>query len=69
MSEMVRLWIERLYKDAIENAKEDIRNEHLWELGYSGQEPFNPHTENIKMLKEYIDILTYKLNELDKEQL
>lgn len=68
MNETVRLWIEHLYKDAIEDTKETIRNEHLWELGYNGEEPINPHTENIEMLKEYIDVLTYKLNELDKEQ-
>lgn len=29
-----------------------IKNEHLWELGYDGEDP-NPHTQNIENLKEY----------------
>ena len=64
MHETVRIWLEELYTKEIEEAKEIIKNEHLWELGYDGAEPINPHTENIEVLKEYIEVLESKLEEL-----
>lgn len=63
MDEMVKFWFEELYKKEIEEIKGTISNEHLWELGYNGEEP-NPHTENIERLKEYIEALNEKLEEL-----
>ena len=65
MNETVRFWLEDLYTKEIEEVKEVIKNEHLWELGYDGEE-HNPHTENIEVLKEYIEVLESKLKELDK---
>lgn len=64
MNGTVRFWIENLYKDAIEEARGTIKNEHLWEFGYDGEEP-NPHTENIEVLTEYLEILENKLAELN----
>ena len=64
MNETVRIWLEELYTKEIEEAKETIKNEHIWELGYNGEEPLNPHTENIEVLKEYIEVLESKLEEL-----
>ena len=63
MDEMVKFWFQLLYEKEIENAKVSISNEHLWELGYDGEDP-NPHTENIERLKEYIEALKEKLEEL-----
>ena len=64
MNEMVKIWLEELYKKEIEDAKGTISNEHLWELGYDGNGPVNPHTENIAVLMEYIEVLEEKLEEL-----
>lgn len=64
MHETVKIWFEELYKKEIEEAKGAISNEHLWELGYDGNEPLNPHTENIMVLEEYIELLESKLEEL-----
>lgn len=66
MNEIVKVWLENLYKREIEEAKGTIKNEHLWELGYDGEEP-NPHTENIETLKEYIKVLEEMLDELDED--
>lgn len=63
MDEMIKEWLRSMYLREIEDAKCDIQNEHLWELGYDGENP-NPHTENIERLKEYIEILNEKLEEL-----
>ena len=63
MDEMVKFWLEQLYEDEIDNVKGSISNEHLWELGYDGEEP-NPHSENIVRLMEYLEILEKKLEEL-----
>lgn len=64
MNETIKIWLEELYKKEIEEAKGAISNEHLWELGYDGEES-NPHTENIEVLKEYIEVLEEKLAELN----
>lgn len=63
MNETIKIWLENLYADAIEEAKGTIENERIWELGYDGDEP-NPHTENIEVLEEYIATLEEKLEEL-----
>lgn len=64
MTETVKIWLEELYTNEINESRETIKNEHLWELGYNGEEPVNPHTENIELLKEYIKVLNEKLEEL-----
>ena len=65
MSEEVRLWLEELYKKEIEEVQGTISNEHIWELGYTGEEP-NPHTENIELLTEYIEVLAERLSEVSQ---
>lgn len=69
MSEQVKIWIEKLgnpteeeIKAEIEEAKGTISNEHLWKLGYNGKEPLNPHTKNIEVLKEYLEVLESMLS-------
>ena len=70
MNETVKIWIEKLgnptteeIKAEIKEVKGTIRNEHLCELGYDGKEPWNPHTENIELLKEYLEELREMLKE------
>lgn len=63
MSETVKIWLKVLYENEIKEIQGTISNEHLWELGYNGEEP-NPHTENIEVLKEYLEVLKSKLEEL-----
>lgn len=63
MNETVKIWFEELYKKEIEEIKGTISNEHIWELGYDGEEP-NPYTENIEMLQEYLELLEEKLKEI-----
>ena len=72
MNETVKIWLEKLgnptkeeIKAEIEGVRGTISNEHLWELGYDGNEP-NPHTENIVILMEYLEVLEDMLN--DKEE-
>ena len=63
MNETVRVWLEKLYSDEIEEIKGTIDNERIWEWGYNGDKP-NPHTENITILLEYLSILEDKLREI-----
>ena len=70
MNETVKIWIEELKNPTVEEIKKEIeevegtiRNEHLWELGYDGEEPMNPHTENIMILNEYLEALEEMLKE------
>lgn len=63
MNETVKIWLVELYSKEIVEIKGTISNERIWELGYEGEEP-NPHTENIEVLKEYLEVLEGKLEEL-----
>jgi hypothetical protein len=74
MNETVQIWLEKLgnptkeeIKVKIEEVKGTISNEHLWELGYDGNELMNPHTENIMVLMEYLEVLEEMLN--NKEEM
>ena len=62
-SETIKFWLEQLYDQEIKGAYGTISNEHIWEIGYDGEEP-NPHTENIKQLQEYIRVLDKLKGEL-----
>jgi hypothetical protein len=66
MDATVKYWLKRLYKSEIEEVKSTIRNEHLWELGYDGEDP-NPHTENLLIQEKYLQVLEEQLKELGKE--
>ena len=63
MNETVKIWLEGLYEAEIRETKVAIENEYFWELGYDGEEP-NPHSENIRQLKEYLEVLEEKLKEI-----
>ena len=41
----------------VEEVRGTISNERIWELGYDEEEPINPHTENIMVLVEYLEVL------------
>jgi len=64
MNETVRFLFKKMYKNEIEEINGTISNEHIWELGYDGEE-LNPHTENILVLQEYLEMLEEKLSELN----
>ena len=46
----------QLFDGEISVAGMTISNEHLWELGYDGDEP-NPHSDNIVMYMQYLNVL------------
>ena len=53
----VQEWLNNLYTEAIEEAEQSLSNERLWEKGYDGED-YNPHTENIETIQQYILVLT-----------
>lgn len=52
----VQEWLNNLYTEAIEEAEQSLSNERHWEKGYDGE--YNPHTENIETIQQYISVLT-----------
>ena len=71
MNETVKIWVEELGNPTMEEIEVEIEevqgtisNERLWEKGYDGNEPLNPHTENIMILMEYLEVLEGLLEEL-----
>jgi hypothetical protein len=65
MDETVKIWFQNLYSEEISEVQGAISNERIWEKGYDGKEP-NPHTNNLKILYEYLQMLEDKLAELNK---
>lgn len=66
MNEMCKCWLIQMFESEIDEAKCNLSNQHLWELGYDGEDE-NPHTQNIEDLKEYIEILENYKKHIEKE--
>ena len=82
IKEMIAFWMKQLLESTgksnideltveeilteIEDIKGAIDNERLWEIASDGDEPINPHTENIIVLREYLEILEKMLDKEDK---
>ena len=63
--DLVKLWSEEckqrvidMLDKEIKEIPDTIKNEHIWELGYDGED-LNPHTQNIETLKEYLKRLEF----------
>ena len=57
MDEMVKIWVQNLYIDEIDNATQAISNERLWLKGSAIVTEQNAHMENIRRYEEYIETL------------
>lgn len=54
--DLINGWLDELLDGAVQETQAKISNEHIWELGYEGDEP-NPHTQNIVNLQRYKELL------------
>ena len=57
MDEMVKIWVQNLYNEEIDNATQAISNERLWLKGSATATEQNSHIENISRYEEYIETL------------
>ena len=57
MEEMVKIWVQNLYNEEIDNATQAISNERLWLKGSATATEQNSHMENIRRYEEYIETL------------
>lgn len=57
MDEMVKMWVQALYADEIDNATQSISNERLWLKGSATATEQKAHMENIRRYEEYIETL------------
>ena len=69
-SETVKIWLEDLFQDALNENRETISNERLWQKGNIASKTdryeYFPLTENIETLTEYQNILENTLEQLQK---
>lgn len=65
MDEMIKFWLIEMYRKELDETMGTIDNESMWEKGVP-EGKVNFHTDNIKRLKEYSDILSDKIEELSK---
>ena len=59
-NEIINIWLENLYTDALEEAKANIENERIW--GYGSDDDMSD--SNIENLEEYIEVLEELIAEL-----
>ena len=64
MSEVVREWIKENLLDQMEETRGAIENEKLWLLGSDTVEAIEGHSENIRLLCEYMDYLSTQLRDI-----
>ncbi len=57
MDKMVKVWVQALYADEIDNTTKAISNERLWLMGSATATEQNAHMENIRRYEEYIETL------------
>ena len=57
MDEMVKIWVQNLYNEEINNATQAISNERFWLKWSSAAMEQNAHMGNIKRYEEYIETL------------
>ena len=57
MDEMVKIWVQNLYNEEIDNATKAISNERLWLKGSATATEQSSHMENIRRYEEYIETL------------
>ena len=57
MTENQKTWLLRMIEKEIEETEGTIDNEHLWALGSNDATAQQCHINNIKELKDYIEIL------------
>lgn len=57
MNETIKIWLEKLYENEIEETKGTLDNEILWAMAQGDKEQVSIHFENIALLKEYIEVL------------
>ena len=67
MSDLMKERLKELYSNEIKETKHTISNERLWEKGYgfTEEDEWNPHTDNIKTLEEYIEVLEGLIKDLE----
>lgn len=62
LNETQKEWWNRLIYKEIEEIEETIKNEEIFQKGYTGND-INPHDANLKELREYLEYLESVIEE------
>lgn len=57
MDEVVKMWVQILYANEIDETLRALSNERLWLKGSTTVKEQNSHIENIRRYEEYIETL------------
>ena len=64
-NEVVEIWMANLFNRELEDTKDTINNEEMWDLGSDTMDAQLGHEDNIENLKEYTSILEDVLRQLN----
>ena len=69
MNETVKIWLENLINNEIDDVLSTIKNSKIWLLGSNNKEDFQAQLDNLSLYNEYLIALKKLKNRIEMEDL
>lgn len=69
MNETVKIWLENLINNEIDDVLGNIKNSKIWLLGSNNKEDFQAQLDNLSLYNEYLIALKKLKNRIEIEDL
>lgn len=69
MNETVKIWLENLINNEIDDVLGNIENRKIWLLGSNNKEDFQEQLDNLSLYNEYLIALKKLKNRIETEDL
>lgn len=69
MNETVKIWLENLINNEIDDVLGNIKNSKIWLLGSNNKEDFQAQLDNLSLYNEYLIALKTLKNRIEMEDL
>lgn len=69
MNETVKIWLENLINNEIDDVLGNIENRKIWCLGSNNKEDFQEQLDNLSLYNEYLIALKKLKNRIEMEDL
>lgn len=69
MNETVKIWLENLINNEIDDVLGNIKNSKIWLLGSNNKEDYQEQLDNLSLYNEYFTALKTLKNRIEMEDL
>ena len=69
MNETVKIWLEDLINEEMDDVLGNIKNSKIWLLGSNNKEDFQAQLDNLSLYNEYLIALKTLKNRIEREEL